>query len=377
MIELEKKVRLKLKPPFVIILKIIGGLCVFCFCLFLFYSYQIHGLLELGYSKEASKNILFGFKKAAVLAIGKNKTLNAAFESSDYQEKNFDSYSKITYQKQEHLIQNINRLLKKGYSNQNISMILSHGTDKEVMDFAKRDKIRYLEEFYSFPYAKLSYYDRYVQYSDQTGEDEENTVIFVNLDMDKEAYTDSTLVSHFSTTMLVNKYRYLDSSFLPEKLEKISDQYTNGEEQMAAKVAVDAFIKMYRAAKREGLGLVINSSYRSYQQQQEICDTYASLYGNSYVEKYVAKPGFSEHQTGLSFDIGSTSSDIFAQSKEYEWMMDNAYRYGFILRYPKKDEDITLFRNEPWHYRYVGEKIASYIHEHQITFEEYYVQFLD
>ena len=134
---------------------------------------------------------------------------------------------------------------------------------------------------------------------------------------------------------------------------------------------------MAKAAEGEGLGLVINSSYRSYQDQEELCQTYADLYGDSYVERYVAKPGYSEHQTGLSFDIGSTSSNIFAESEEYTWMLDHAYQYGFILRFPKSGEDITEFRNEPWHYRYVGKKIAKYIHEEGITYEEYYVQFLD
>ena len=102
-----------------------------------------------------------------------------------------------------------------------------------------------------------------------------------------------------------------------------------------------------------------------------------SKYGDDYVNRFVAKPGFSEHQTGLSFDIGSTSSNVFANSKEYKWMLDNAYKYGFILRFTKKYESITQFRNEPWHYRYVGKDIAKYIHEHNISFEEYYAMFLD
>ena len=91
----------------------------------------------------------------------------------------------------------------------------------------------------------------------------------------------------------------------------------------------------------------------------------------------MALPGFSEHQTGLAFDIGSTSSKVFAESKEYEWMKDNAYKYGFILRFTKSNAYITGFRSEPWHYRYVGKKIAKYIYENDISFEEYYAEFLD
>lgn len=374
---MEKKRKVKLKAPIVRGLKIFFGIIILCIIGFGFYFYQLHDLTKLGYSKQASHNILFRWKKKEIMAIGENKTLNAAFESRDYKEDNLDSYAKIVYQDQKHLISNINLLIEKGYSNQNISMILSHGSDSDVSEFAKRDKIRYLEEFYSVPYAKLKYYDRYVSYSDETGEDEETTVLYVNLDMDKEEYTDSVLVSSFSTLMVVNKHRHLNEDFVPDELEKIDDKYTNGEDQKASKVAVDAFVSMYDAALKEGLGLVINSSYRSYQDQEEICNSYASLYGDNYVKRYVAKPGFSEHQTGLAFDIGSTSSNIFAQSKEYQWIKDHAHLYGFILRFPKAGEDITGFRNEPWHYRYVGKKIATYMYEHDLTLEEYFVQYLD
>ena len=97
----------------------------------------------------------------------------------------------------------------------------------------------------------------------------------------------------------------------------------------------------------------------------------------SYVEKYVAKPGFSEHQTGLAIDVGSRSTNVFANSKEYKWMLDNSYKYGYIIRYEKKYEHMTLFRAEPWHYRYVGKKIAKEIHDKNITLEEYAVRYLD
>ncbi len=372
-----QKKKMKLKKSVVVTCKIVGGILVFCCALFLFYSYQINQLVSIGYSKEASKNIFWRWKKDYVLSIGENQTLNAAFESDDYLEDNLDSYAKIKYQDQAHIIRNINALIEKGYSNSNISMILAHGNDEDVSEFAKRDKIQYLEEFYSIDYAKLKNYDRYVDYSNETGEDEETTVLYVNLDMDKEDYIDTTLVSTFSTDMLVNKHFHLDSDFVPENLVEVDEEYTNGEVQRGSKVAVSAFLEMAKAAEGEGLGLVINSSYRSYQNQEELCQTYADLYGDSYVERYVAKPGYSEHQTGLSFDIGSTSSNIFAESEEYTWMLDHAYQYGFILRFPKSGEDITEFRNEPWHYRYVGKKIAKYIHEEGITYEEYYVQFLD
>lgn len=371
------KKKLKLKKPFVIVAKIMLFLLVIMICLLLFYFYQIHTLTSLGYSKMASKKILATFNKKYVVTVGENDTLNEAFESVYFNEKNLDSYSKIKFYDHKNLIKNINTLIEKGYSNSDINLILSHGNDSDVSDFAKRKKIKYLEEFYSISYAKLKYYDRYVNYSNETGEDEKTTVLFVNLGMDNDDYTEAIKVDKFSYDMLVNKHYYIDKDLVATDLVKIDDKYTNGSDHYASKVAVNAFIKMYDDAKKEGFGLVINSSYRSYNDQEELCNEYRQLYGNNYVNKYMAKPGFSEHQTGLSFDIGSLSSNIFANSMEYTWMLDNAYKYGFILRFPKKYESLTGFKNEPWHYRYVGKEIAKYIYENDISYEEYYAMFLD
>ena len=371
------KRKFRLKKSVVQKLKIVGVIFAIIIVIFFFYSSQISSLTRLGYSKEAARNILFQFKKEYVLSVGENKTLNAAFESDDYNEKYLDQYSKIDYQNQKHLIKNINTLIKKGYSNDNISMILAHGSDQDVTEFAKRDKINYLEEFFSLSYAKLSNYDRYVDYSNETGEDDETTVLAVNLDLDKENYEDPIIVKKFSTDMLVNKHRSLTKAFEPEDLVSIDEKYAADDTQAGSRIAVNAFIQMYKAAKKEGYGLVINSSYRSYEDQEETCDTYRELYGENYVKNYVAMPGFSEHQTGLSFDIGSTDTNVFADSDEYEWVQENAHKYGFIQRFPTKYESITGFRAEPWHYRYVGKKIATYIYENDISFEEYYALFLD
>lgn len=372
-----QKKKFRLKPSVVKKLKVVGVVLGVFLAVFLFYSSQIHSLTELGYSKEASRKILFQFQKDYVLSVGENKTLNAAFESDDYNEKYLDQYSKIEYQNHEHLIRNINTLIKKGYSNDNISMILAHGSDSDVTEFAKRDKINYLEEFFSLPYAKLSNYDRYVDYSNETGEDDDTTVLAVNLDMDKENYEDPVIVTDFSTDMLVNKHRSLTKDFEPDDLVSIDEEYAADDTQAGSRIAVNAFIEMYKDAQKEGYDLVINSSYRSYQDQEEVCNTYRDLYGDNYVTNYVAIPGFSEHQTGLSFDIGSKDTNVFAESDEYTWIQENAHKYGFIQRFPEEYEAVTGFRAEPWHYRYVGKKIASYIYENNISFEEYYALFLD
>ena len=126
----------------------------------------------------------------------------------------------------------------------------------------------------------------------------------------------------------------------------------------------------------EGLNISITSAYRSYNEQKELYNTYLKLYGKSYVDRYVALPGYSEHQTGLAIDLESLECDIFGNSKEYLWIKENAYNYGFIIRYQKGKEKITGYGAEEWHIRYVGEKAAEYIYKNNITFEEYYDLFL-
>ena len=369
--------KIKLKPKFAMLLKVLGILLGIFLVVFLFYCKQINDLTKLGYSKVASRTILFSFKKDYVLSVGKNESLNAAFESDDYIEENLDRYRKIDFVNQKHFISHINKMIQIGYSNSDINIIFAHGNDAAVENFLKRDKVRYLEEFFSIDYAKLDYYDRYTQYSDDTGEDEDVTVLFVNLDLDKEDYVDSTLVSSFSPDMLVNKHRHLSEKFAPYDLVDIDSKYASEDGLQSSKIAYNAYKKMSDAAEKEGYGIVINSAYRSYQDQVDLSNFYLNAYGQSYVDKYIAKPGYSEHQTGLAYDIGSRSVNVFGNSKEYEWMQENAYKYGFIRRFTTKYEYLTGFRNEPWHYRYVGEDIATYIHEHDMTLEEYWVMFLD
>lgn len=373
-----QKRKIKLKKPAILILSILGSMAAICLVLLVFYLYQINSLKKLGYSSVASRNILFSLKKDYVISVGENKTLNAAFESEYYQEKNLDHYQKIKYQDQEHLILNINKLIKKGYSDYEISMIVSHGDDKAVSDFTKREKIRYLEEFYSIAYAKLENYDRYLKYMDDAREDEETTVLHVNLNLDIPDYEQAVEVVQFSTDMFVNKHHYLSKDFKVEGLVTVDSKYTVGDEVVKAnREAYNAFVTMLKDAEKEDMHFLINSCYRSYQDQEDTWNTYQKLYGDNYVLKYVAKPGFSEHQTGLGFDIASTTSNVFVNSKESKWLFDHAYKYGFIYRYPKGLESITGYNYESWHYRYVGKKIAQYIEENNITFDEYYIRFLD
>lgn len=372
-----KKSKIKIKPKAFKILKIIGAILCILLGVFLFYLKQINDLKELGYSEKASNNILFSFKKDYIMSIGKNETLNKAFESEDYIEDNLDNYRRINYVNHKDLISNINKALKIGYKYSDINTIFSHGDNDSVKRFLKREKVKYLEEFFSIDYAKLDNYDRYLKYADETGEDEDITVLYVNLDMDKPDYEDAVIVDKFSIDMLVNKHRCLSEEYEPNDLMEIPIEYASEAGMQSSRIAFNAYREMNEAATKEGYGLIINSAYRSYQDQIDLSEYYKKWYGQNYVDKYVAKPGYSEHQTGLAYDVGSRSVNVFANSREYEWMKNNAYKYGFIERFTKRYENITGFRMETWHYRYVGKDIAKYIHDNNISFEEYWAVYLD
>ena len=172
--------------------------------------------------------------------------------------------------------------------------------------------------------------------------------------------------------VLVNKNNKLDKFYRPYDLVKISEECSNKDKYLRIEAKVNYEI-MCKKAKQEGYRIMVVSSYRSYFYQQELYNYYVKKMGLKKTDKASARPGHSEHQTGLAIDIEGSNKDYmkFEKSKEFKWLQNNAYKYGFILRYPKGKEYITGFKYEPWHYRYVGKKIAKIIHNQNITLEEY------
>lgn len=137
------------------------------------------------------------------------------------------------------------------------------------------------------------------------------------------------------------------------------------------------FLKMKEAAYKDGIYLNAFSTYRSYNRQVVLYNRYVSRDGKSAADRYSAQPGFSEHQSGLAFDICGANSSFAANSgfdstKEAKWLKDNAYKYGFVLRYPEGCEDETGYMYESWHYRYVGTEVSKKIHESKLSIEKYF-----
>ena len=178
--------------------------------------------------------------------------------------------------------------------------------------------------------------------------------------------------------ILVNKDYGLNQDYEPEDLQLVSNRASNrsSKYQSMRSEAAQAFDQMAQAAKEEGLTIVVTTAYRPYSYQQQLYDRYLRNNGKAWTEHYSAKPGHSEHQTGLTADVSSPSAgyelkQAFADTEEGRWLAENAHRYGFIIRYPEGKEDITGYKYEPWHIRYVGIDPAAEIYSSDLTLEEY------
>ena len=180
-----------------------------------------------------------------------------------------------------------------------------------------------------------------------------------------------------SIDVLVNKNHQLDKNYIPNDLVKLSLICANEDKFLRQEAALN-FEEMCLEARKQGYKIIAVSSYRSYFYQEELYNYYVRTLGEKKALEASAKPGHSEHQTGLSVDVMGSNNDYdqFEKSKEFDWMKNNSYKYGFILRYPKGKEYITGFKYEPWHYRYVGKDIASIIYTEGITLEEYYKKYI-
>ena len=222
--------------------------------------------------------------------------------------------------------------------------------------------------------------NRYLNYSKENTNTEVNRVVsIVNANMDKEIYTDIKTVFQNDNLVIVNRFYKLESAAKPNDLKNVSVQYAY-DGHMLKEEANAAYVKMAKAAKNNGITLIANVSYRSYEDQENTYNNFRARYGQSKADELAARAGHSEHQTGLALNITTRLKEGetgFEDTEAYTWLLNNANKYGFILRYPEGKEDITGFTFEPGHFRYVGIDIATQIYNENITFDEYYAYYLE
>lgn len=152
------------------------------------------------------------------------------------------------------------------------------------------------------------------------------------------------------------------------KKNPISPTYNPGENPEA----VNAVLNLIQDAQSQGMDIISNwSGFRDYATQQQLYEGYVASDGVEAADTYSARPGYSEHQTGLTFDLKHSDGQLVTREAEANWLKNNAAKYGFIIRYPNGKEAITGYEPEPWHLRYVGKKDAEAIAAEDLTLEEY------
>lgn len=159
---------------------------------------------------------------------------------------------------------------------------------------------------------------------------------------------------------------YIDGILVVNKTYALPSDYNPGVDPDAQA----AFDKMQAAAAKEGLNIYISSGFRSYDYQSGLYDRYVKRSGKAEADRYSARPGHSEHQTGLAFDLNSIDM-TFADTDECAWVNEHCAEYGFIIRYPQGSESITGYMYEPWHLRYLGTENAKKVYDSGLTLEEY------
>lgn len=234
-----------------------------------------------------------------------------------------------------------------------------------------------------------------------------NTQYTYQTDVDQSVLTTDLSTQYL---LLMNKKQTLGADYVPKSLSPLTCRTHYDEELELESRAAEALHMMCREMEADGVSdLMVTSAYRSYEYQRLTYNYYVqreheqisvdaiNYFGEDYiratywsrgqnnlsredaeklVQSYSAKPGQSEHQTGLCVDFITTTMDdklteAFEQTEAFAWLSENAYRFGFILRYPKGKEDVTGYTYEPWHYRFVGREAATNIHFAELTLEEY------
>ena len=272
------------------------------------------------------------------------------------------------------------KFTKIGYSKEEVKLLEKELKNKELDTLLNRKYNKNITKFIKEKYFIFNNLDEYLKYlKDNKDKNLTDVIAIVNTNSNNEFYSNTKKTDiRKNELMLVNKYNYLTSDYNPDDLEELSNVYAYGTNQMLRRDAYNAFIEMWNKASEDGYKLIVNSSYRSYEEQEKIYNDYSSWYGDNDADKKAARPGYSEHQTGLALDIQSYCSEEkkFDECPEFTWLSNNAYKYGFIIRYPKDLEHITGYNYESWHYRYVGVKASTYIHDNNISFDEYYAYFI-
>ncbi len=335
----------------IILLIIIGGIIIL-----INLNTDENKLKKLGYNDNEIKEIsrLSNNEIDTILNNDYSAKLLDIVTNENYDDKNLNNYLAYANNHQKANINDIITIVNKGLTDYEYSSLLGDLANEKY--FIKENT------------------ERYLKYG---GKDASKIVSEVNSNRDYDFYenTKETDITK-DNLMIVNKYYYLTEDYEPGDLVTLTGDYNKGVNNMMRREAADAFMEMADAAKLDNIIIRNASAYRNYEYQENLYNNYVTRDGKEAADTYSARAGYSEHQTGLVSDINQIET-AFENTDAFRWLSENAYKYGFILRFPKDKENITGYKYEPWHYRYVGKDVAKIIYDEDITLEEYYAYYVD
>lgn len=340
-------------------------------------------LSKLKYNEEVI-NIIIDKKIDDYLITNKiySKTLEEALIEKKYQSKLLKEYIFLPYRKYDNYIAQINSLNDIGYKRLDIDTIFKKLTNKQVdIIISKKTIISGLTDYLNNKYFAIDNLDRYINYKTKNSSYDYNKIIlYVNMFLDYPYYSHIINIDNPDDPLvIVNKYYKLSSTFIPKNLVKIDNAHSyHGNSYQVIPIVKENLDIMFADMEKVGLKMQVKSAYRSYQMQVTGYNEYVAASGEAIANTFSAKPGHSEHQTGMALDFVSAAGEysVFSKTAEYAWVKDNAYKYGFIQRYQDNKNNITGYQTESWHFRYVGKDIAKYIYDNNLTFDEYYAMFI-
>ncbi len=231
--------------------------------------------------------------------------------------------------------------------------------------------------FYGVSYAIKEYHKNEIDFKNDPKFNDDKTV-YVTL---PGASKIKALIDDYDATdsiwTLVSKTRPISTNYVPTvSIPNVATNTSKSDYEQSVRTDISSQIEsLFKAASNDGYPLMIGSGYRPSTLQEYYYNSAVNAYGEEEANRSTAKPGQSEHQTGLAVDISPVSRECyietcFSETPEGIWLAENSYKYGFILRYPSGKEAITGYEYEPWHFRYVGVDLATAIYESGLTLDE-------
>lgn len=317
-----------------------------------------------------------------------SKTLEMVVLSNSFNEEYLDEYLEINYvESNDSFINDINKLLSLGYKSKEINVFYEKIPDSISVIVNNRYNSNITN------YLNLNYFiednlDRYIKYENNDTKFDsiyntdvikenynyEDTVTFVNAYLDRDYYSNDINLSNEEASaidVIVNKYYKLNENYEPSDLVTIDSKFASNNQRLR-KEAADKFEEMAADALASGIKIYAGSTYRSYDYQLDLYNRYVLQDGFAEAETYSARAGYSEHQLGLAVDVLNGDWQYLSENDdEYTWLIDNSYKYGFILRYPRNKEYVTGYMFEDWHFRYLGVELANKVKLSGLTYDEY------